>query len=122
MFRKLKERIRSLKQAIVPVYYALFDNRTPFLARILASLTVFYVLSPIDLIPDIIPVLGLLDDLLIVPLLLKVTLKLIPKAVIEDIRSKIDSTKRLKQKWYYAIPIVGLYVYIIFILARQILR
>lgn len=67
MLQKLKENVKKLKQETVPIYHALFDSRTPVMAKILAALTVAYLLSPIDLIPDFIPVLGLLDDLIIVP-------------------------------------------------------
>ena len=67
MLQKLKENVKKLKQETFPIYNALFDSRTPVMAKILAALTVAYLLSPIDLIPDFIPVLGLLDGLIIVP-------------------------------------------------------
>lgn len=67
MLQKLKENVKKLKQETVPIYQALFDPRTPLSAKIVAGLTIAYLLSPIDLIPDFIPVLGLLDDLIIVP-------------------------------------------------------
>lgn len=86
------------------------------MAKILAALTVAYLLSPIDLIPDFIPVLGLLDDLIIVPLLIKATLELIPKYVLDDIKSRIDSNQKLPTKWYCALPVVLLYGYLLFIL------
>lgn len=116
MFRLLKEKVKKLKQETVPIYYALFDRRTPLSAKLLAALTVTYLLSPIDLIPDFIPVLGLLDDLIIVPLLITATLKLIPQYVLDDIKSKIDSKERLPTKWYYALPVVLLYGYLLFVL------
>ena len=119
MFEKLKGRVRKLKQEIVPLYYALFDKRTPIIAKVFAGLTVGYLLSPIDLIPDFIPVLGLLDDLLIVPLLIKFTLTLIPTYIIEDIKNKIDSQQKLPQKWYYAIPIILIYVALIILTVRH---
>lgn len=119
MFRLLKEKIKKLKQETVPIYYALFDRRTPLSAKLLAALTVTYLLSPIDLIPDFIPVLGLLDDLIIVPLLITATLKLIPQYVLDDIKSKIDSKERLPTKWYYALPVVVLYGYLLFVIFRH---
>ncbi len=122
MLRKLKEQVRKLKQETVPIYHALFDRRTPLAAKILAGVTVAYLLSPIDLITDFIPGLGLLDDLLLVPLLIKATLRLIPKYVIDDIKVKIDSKEKLPAKWYYAVPVVLLYGYLLFVLfgyARQ---
>ncbi len=122
MFEKLKGIVRKLKQEIVPLYYALFDKRTPIIAKVLASITVGYLLSPIDLIPDFIPILGLLDDLIIVPLLIKLTLKLIPTHIIEDIKNKIDSKQRLSQKWYYAIPIILIYAALIILTIRHFKR
>ena len=109
MLKRLKEAAKKLKREIVPIYYALFDKRTPLLAKILALITVGYLLSPIDLIPDFIPVLGILDDLLLVPLLITITLKLIPREIIEEIRKRKDLDISLKKRWYLAIPIVLLY-------------
>lgn len=122
MFERLKQIVRKLKQEIVPLYYALFDKRTPIIAKIFAGITVGYLLSPIDLIPDFIPVLGLLDDLIIVPLLIKFTLTIIPKHIIDDIKNKIDSQQKLPQKWYYAIPIVVIYVALIVLTVRHFKR
>ncbi len=120
MLSNLKEKVKNLKQEVVPIYYALFDKRTPLLAKLLAGLTVGYLLSPIDLIPDFIPILGLLDDLIIVPFLLEASLRLIPPYIIEDIKSKIDKKQRLHKKWLYALPIITLYGYILFVFFRYI--
>lgn len=122
MFEKLKGIVRKLKMEIVPLYYALFDNRTPLIAKALASITVGYLLSPIDLIPDFIPIIGLLDDLIIVPLLIKFTLTLIPTHIIDDLKNKIDSQQRLPQKWHYALPIIIIYVALIIWIFRYFKR
>lgn len=119
MFAKLKQIVKKLKEETVPLYYALFDKRTPIIAKIFAGLTVTYLLSPIDLIPDFIPILGLLDDLIIVPLLIKFTLKLIPKNIIDDIKNKIDNNQKLPQKWFYALPIVVIYVALVVLAIRH---
>ena len=74
----LKERARKLKKDIPTVFLCLKDRRTPVLAKLMASLAVFQALSPIDLIPDFIPVLGYLDDVIILPFLIYLTVKLIP--------------------------------------------
>ena len=74
----LKERARKLKKDIPTVFLCLKDRRTPVLAKLMASLAVFQALSPIDLIPDFIPVLGYLDDVIIFPFLIYLTVKLIP--------------------------------------------
>ena len=59
-----------------------------------------------------------MDDLIIVPLLIKATLELIPNDVLDDIKSKMDSKEKLPTKWHYAVPIVLIYVYLLFVLFR----
>lgn len=77
----LKQRSKQLKQDIPVIYLVMKSSETPILAKILAFLTIAYTLSPIDLIPDFIPVLGYLDDLVILPMLIVWTIKCIPKPV-----------------------------------------
>jgi uncharacterized membrane protein YkvA (DUF1232 family) len=79
---------RALKQETLALYLAAGDPRTPWYARLLAGCVVAYALSPIDLIPDFVPVLGYLDDLLLVPLGIALALKLIPAEVIADARQE----------------------------------
>ena len=82
----LKERARKLKKDLPAVFLAMKDRRTPFAARFCAALAVVYPLSPIDLIPDFIPVLGALDDILLIPLMIMVAVKMIPEDVWEQCR------------------------------------
>ena len=114
----LKERARKLKTDIPAVFIALKDKDTPFAAKILAGITVGYALSPIDLIPDFIPVLGYLDDIILLPALVAVTVVCIPKDVWNRSKEKsIDLWKNGKpKKWYYAIPIVVLWVLLLVLL------
>lgn len=77
----LKERAKRLKSDIPAVFLCLKDKQTPLPARMMAAVTVAYALSPIDLIPDFIPVLGQLDYLLPVPAFIALTIKLIPSDV-----------------------------------------
>ena len=77
----IKERAKELKSKIPVVLLSLKDSRTPWYAKILAALTISYALSPIDLIPDFIPILGYLDDIIILPYLILLTMKLIPQKV-----------------------------------------
>ena len=85
----MKERARKLKEDIPAVFLALKDSETPAAAKIFAGLAVLYALSPIDLIPDFIPVIGYLDDLLILPLLVSLAVRYIPKDILE--RSRAES-------------------------------
>lgn len=79
---------RSIKRDVVAVYFAARDPQTPLAVRILALAVAAYALSPIDLIPDFIPVLGYLDDLLIVPLGLLIVVRLLPPHVLASSREK----------------------------------
>jgi uncharacterized membrane protein YkvA (DUF1232 family) len=88
----LKDRAQQLKQHTLTVYYAARDPRTPLAVRVLALMVAAYALSPIDLIPDFIPVLGLLDDLIIVPLGLALIVRLTPPEILEDARQRATQT------------------------------
>ena len=104
----LKERAKKLKQDIPAIFLALKDAETPITAKILAFATVAYALSPVDFIPDFIPVLGYLDDLIILPALVALTVKFIPKDVFAEYRKKAQGMWQdgKPKKWYYAIPII----------------
>lgn len=86
MFEKLKSRARALKNEILAVYFAAKDPRTPWYAKALIFFVVAHTFSPIDLIPDFIPVLGYLDDLIITPGGLWLAILLIPPGVMADAR------------------------------------
>ncbi len=111
----LKERAQKLTTDIPAVFLALKDKKTPWYAKMLAGLTVCYALSPIDLIPDFIPVLGYLDDLLILPGLVALTVKCIPKEVWARSRAQAEGlwADGKPKKWYYALPIVCIWVFIV---------
>ena len=85
---RLREWARSLKQQTIAVYFAARDPRTPWLVRVIALLVAAYALSPVDLIPDFVPVLGYLDDLIIVPLGLALVVRLVPPDVLQSAQSK----------------------------------
>jgi uncharacterized membrane protein YkvA (DUF1232 family) len=87
---KLKTRARVLRRDTYALWIAYRDPRTPWLSRIIVLLVVAYALSPIDLIPDFIPVLGYLDDLIILPMGLWLAIRLIPPQVMADARTKAD--------------------------------
>jgi uncharacterized membrane protein YkvA (DUF1232 family) len=88
ILNRLREWARRLKQETLALYYVARDPRTPVVAKLVAAVVVAYAVSPIDLIPDFIPVLGYLDDLLLVPAGLWLALKLTPAPVLEAARAK----------------------------------
>jgi len=83
-----RERLSDLERDTLALYYAYRDPLTPWLARGWAALVAAYALSPIDLIPDFVPVLGYLDDLVLVPLGIVVAVRLIPATVLADSRAQ----------------------------------
>lgn len=91
MINKIKLIVRNFKQEIKVYKLILKDVRTPKLGKFLLGLAVTYVLSPIDIIPDFIPVIGYFDDIIIVPVLVILALKTIPKEVVIDCRNKVNS-------------------------------
>lgn len=118
----IKEQAKKLKSDIPAVFIALKDKNTPIPAKLVAGLTVAYALSPIDLIPDFIPVLGYLDDIILLPALIALTIKLIPENV--WISSK-ESAEGLwengkPKKWYYSIPILVIWGLILWLIMRAI--
>ncbi len=118
----LKQRARQLKKDVPAVFLALKDKDTPVIAKIAAGITVGYALSPIDLIPDFIPVLGYLDDLILLPALAALTVKLIPEDIMRECREKSENlwADGKPKKWYYAIPIVVLWLVILWLMIKAI--
>jgi uncharacterized membrane protein YkvA (DUF1232 family) len=87
MLARLRTWAQTLKRDVHAIYLAARDPRVPWYAKALATAVAGYALSPIDLIPDFIPVLGYVDDLVIVPLGVWATLRLIPKEVLAECRA-----------------------------------
>ena len=87
-----KQRSRQLKAETYALYLAYRNPRTPWVARIFAAIVVGYAFSPIDLIPDFIPVLGYLDDLVLVPIGIWLALKLIPPEVMAESRARAQES------------------------------
>lgn len=117
-----KEQVKKLKTDIPAIFLALKDKDTPIAAKIFAGITVAYALSPIDLIPDFIPILGYLDDMILLPVLVAVTIKLIPKDVMERNRKLSENLWKngKPKKWYYGIPIVLIWICIIWCIVKAI--
>ena len=119
---KLADRAKRLKTDVPAVFLALKDKRTPWYAKILADAVVVYALSPIDLIPDFIPVLGYLDDVIILPALIALCIRCIPKNVFEDCRLRSEGlwNNGKPQKWYYAIPFALIWIVIIVLIVLAV--
>lgn len=118
----LKQRAQRLKKDIPAVFLALKHKDTPVLAKIVAAITVGYALSPVDFIPDFIPVLGYLDDVILLPALIALTVKLIPNGVFEQCRTESENMweNGKPKKWYYAVPIVLVWVLIAWLIVKAI--
>jgi len=107
-----KRRARQLKIEINAIYLAYKDPRVPWYAKLLIACVIGYAFSPIDLVPDFIPVIGYLDDLILVPLGIALALKMIPPAVLAECREKArtDTTRRKLTNWIAAAVILCIWV------------
>jgi len=119
----IKEVAKQLKFKLKAVYLAYKNKNTPIIAKIFAAFTVGYALSPIDLIPDFIPILGYLDDLIILPLLIYISIKLIPKEIMKDCEAKSKELWKegKPKKLIYAVPIILIWITIIIFLIYKVI-
>jgi uncharacterized membrane protein YkvA (DUF1232 family) len=103
----LRARAEDMKRDLLVLYYAYRNPRLPLLSRALVIATVAYALSPIDLIPDFIPVLGYLDDLILVPVLIRASVRSIPAGIMEEARrSAAENPIRLRSNRGFAVFVV----------------
>lgn len=108
---QLKAQAAQLKRDIAALYLAARDPRTPWYAKAWLACVVAYALSPIDLIPDFIPILGYVDDLLLLPLGIYVAIKLIPPEIVSDCRARADAMGgKLPRSWTAGLVIVALWL------------
>ncbi len=115
---------KRLKGDIPAVFLALFKRETPWPAKVVALLAVGYALSPIDLIPGFIPILGSLDDLILVPALVALAARLIPQSVMEKNRAKAQALwKDGKHKlWFYILPMAIILLLLLFFLIKRVFQ
>jgi uncharacterized membrane protein YkvA (DUF1232 family) len=110
-FEKLKAQAAALKREVFALYLAARDPRTPWYAKVFVVCIVAYALSPIDLIPDPIPIIGYVDDLLLLPLGIYLALKMIPPEVLTECRAKAAATRdELPRNWWAGAVIVLLWL------------
>lgn len=109
---------KSFKRQTLVVYFAARDPRTPLFVRMLAILVAAYALSPIDLIPDFIPVIGYLDDLILLPLGIALIVKLTPPAVIQTAQAQAAAATEKPTSYLAAVVVVGIWLLIAFLSYR----
>lgn len=119
----IAKKLRKAETELYAVWLAVRNKNTPWYARLLGIIACVYAFSPIDLIPDFIPILGYPDDLLLVPLLAAAAVRCIPRSVLEDCRARAGELliHPPKGKWYYAIPAVLVWCLLLFWLIRLLL-
>ena len=110
MASRLKEWARIIKRDVHALYLASRDPRVPWYVKALAVAVAAYALSPIDLIPDFIPVLGYLDDLIIVPLGIVLVVWLIPPAIMEEHRERASNAKERPLSRAGAVFVIGIWI------------
>lgn len=112
---KLEENLKRLKLEVGTIYFAYKHKATPWFAKILAAVVVGYALSPVDLIPDFIPILGYLDDMILLPLGIALVIKLIPNKIVAEAReeAKLHFANHNKSNWFVGLIIVFIWIIII---------
>lgn len=123
MFKKLNGKAKEIIRDLSVLYIAYKRKDIPVMVKIMIITAIIYGLSPIDLVPDFIPVLGYLDDLIILPLLIYISIKIIPKNILEECRKEakeiiIDGKYK---KWYYGVPVILIWVLIGMYILEKIL-
>lgn len=123
ILNRLKYQARHLKRELSALSLAYRDPRVPWYAKLLAVIVLAYALSPIDLIPDFIPVLGYLDDLLLLPLGIWLVLRLIPAPVMAECRARAaDGTVQQSQNWLAAAVVVAIWIGLGVAIGRSLIR
>lgn len=97
IFQTIEGWAKKLKRDVLVLWFALKNPETPLLAKVVGFITVAYALSPIDLIPDFVPILGYLDDIILIPILVWITLKLIPESVMSLSRNQAQEWVSINQ-------------------------
>ncbi len=123
LIARLKEQAKKLERETVALYLAARDPRVPWYAKVFLACVVAYALSPIDLIPDPIPILGYVDDLLLLPAGIYLALKMIPEPVLEECRQRASAAnEKLPLNWLAAAVIVLLWIAAVILLGSYLMR
>jgi uncharacterized membrane protein YkvA (DUF1232 family) len=119
---RLKQRAHGLKRRVYALYWAGRDPRTPWFAKAVAICTVAYALSPVDLIPDFIPVLGYFDDLIIVPAGIALAIRLVPREVWRECCNRAEQPVSKRAGITAAVAIVIMWAAIALTLIKWIVQ
>ncbi len=120
--QSLKSKAQEMKANLVVLYLAFKDNRTPWYVKVLICIVISYALSPIDLIPDFIPILGYLDDLILVPAGIALAIKLIPADIVLDCKEKQNNLSSIKINGIYVgIVIIGIWLMVIYLIVKHLI-
>ncbi|NJN15829.1 MAG: DUF1232 domain-containing protein [Oscillochloris sp.] len=107
---ELRKQTQALKREVTALWLAAKHPQTPWPLKLLAGLVVAYALSPIDLIPDVVPLLGYLDDLLLVPLGIVLLLRLLPADILNECRAQAATLERRPPSMIGAVLVIGLWI------------
>lgn len=121
-FTKWKSWAKTLKLQSHALYLAYRDPRVPWYAKAFGALVVAYAFSPIDLIPDFIPILGYLDDLILIPLGISIALKMIPEEIMEECKIKAANALKKQKNWVPGIVIIATWIILFLIMTLAILK
>lgn len=118
----LRERAKKLKINIPTMFIVMRKKETPVIAKIITGFIVVYTLSPIDLIPDFIPVLGYLDDIILLPAMVALAIRIISPEILAESKKEAEGLwiNGKTQKWYYALPIVLLWLIMAYLTVKII--
>jgi uncharacterized membrane protein YkvA (DUF1232 family) len=106
----LKARVRQVKIDLIALTLATRDPRTPWYAKLIVAACVAYALSPVDVVPDFIPVIGLIDDLVFIPIALALAIRFIPESVLADCRGRASEIASRKTSRLAGIVIVTAWI------------
>ncbi len=121
--KKLKDRAQNLRDQILVIYYIYKHPATGFLPKLLIAFTLGYILSPVDLIPDFIPVIGYLDELIIVPVLIGISMKMVPENILEECRMKARTQPfKLKNNWIFGALFLLIWVLVMVAIIRAVIK
>lgn len=109
--KKLMDKSLEIKNDLMIIYYAYHNPKVKLLPKVIILICIVYALSPVDMIPDFIPVLGYLDDLIIIPMLIALAIRLIPEDAMDESRKIAAAHPRsLRKNWVFALIFIGIWI------------